>query len=540
MKRTTLQNKLLKTITLFVLILILGTNLIIGLHYWRERMDDYSSVAFSYARAMAKYIDGDKISEYLQSGETDDYYDNVLKLLTSFAEETDIKYFYVMIPRENDIFYIWDAIVDDEPWPLGYTEPYSAGEKKIRDLFLRGETEDSLVLEYENYGFLASAHVLISNSQSVPVALACVDLSITDLIQETLDFMMKNSSFAILIGFVVAVMLLFYVKRNVVKPLDTLNLAAKNMVERLDGQGSTWIDVRTDNEIQDLAYSFMQMNQELKNYIHKLHSVTAEQQRISAELDVATHIQSSMLPCTFPPFPNRKEIDIYATMTPAKEVGGDFYDFFLVDERHLAIVMADVSGKGVPAALFMVIGKTLIKDHTTPGCDLGEVFTEVNSLLCGANSEDMFITAFEGILDLVSGELRFVNAGHEPPFLARGGKPFARQPVKAAMVLAGMEGIRYTAGSLQMEPGDKLFQYTDGVTEATSAELELYGMARLEEVLAGATDKSPQDILTTVKKDIDRFVGDAPQFDDITMLCLESKANMRQQIEAFYLEESGE
>ncbi|MCM1283422.1 MAG: PP2C family protein-serine/threonine phosphatase [Muribaculaceae bacterium] len=246
-----------------------------------------------------------------------------------------------------------------------------------------------------------------------------------------------------------------------------------------------------------------------------------ERQRISTELDVATHIQADMLPRIFPAFPERQEFDIYATMNPAKEVGGDFYDFFMVDERHLAIVVADVSGKGVPAALFMVIGKTLIKDHTKPGVDLGEVFTEVNELLCQSNNEGLFITAFEGVLDLVTGEFRFVNAGHEMPFLARKGDVYEPYKLRAGFVLAGMEGMKYKSGQIQLAPGDKIFQYTDGVTEATNAAHELYGMQRLTDILVKNSGQTPSALLPAVKADIDRFVGDAPQFDDITMLCVE-------------------
>lgn len=250
--------------------------------------------------------------------------------------------------------------------------------------------------------------------------------------------------------------------------------------------------------------------------------------RNAAELNVATNIQKSMLPCIFPAFPERREFDIFATMNPAKEVGGDFYDFFMVDDRHLAIVVADVSGKGVPAALFMVIGKTLIKDHTMPDKDLGEVFTEVNNLLCESNSEGLFITAFEGVLDLVTGEFRFVNAGHEIPFLCRRGGAYEPYRIKAGFVLAGMEGIRYKCGAMQMEAGDRIFQYTDGVTEATNKANELYGMGRLEKVLCENASLAPTELLTKVKEDIDAFVGDAPQFDDITMLCLEYKEKMKE------------
>ena len=253
---------------------------------------------------------------------------------------------------------------------------------------------------------------------------------------------------------------------------------------------------------------------------------SVEHQRISTELDVATRIQGDMLPCIFPAFPERSEFDIYASMNPAKEVGGDFYDFFMVDDTHLAIVIADVSGKGVPAALFMVIGKTLLKDHTKPGRDPGEIFSEVNDLLCESNSEGLFITAFEGILDLATGEFRFVNAGHEMPFIARAGSVYEPYKIKPAFVLAGMEGMKYQSGCIRLSPGDKIFQYTDGVTEATNAANELYGMERLTNVLAKNAAKKPAELLVAVKADIDAFVGDAPQFDDITMLCLEYKERM--------------
>ena len=286
------------------------------------------------------------------------------------------------------------------------------------------------------------------------------------------------------------------------------------------------IKVESNDETALLSKAFNHMTDSLKDYIENLSQITAEKERIGTELYIAKNIQASMLPCIFPAFPERTEFDIYATMDPAKEVGGDFYDFFMVDERHLAIVMADVSGKGVPAALFMVIGKTLIKDHTKPGRDLGEVFTEVNELLCESNSEGLFITAFEGVLDLVTGELRFVNAGHEIPFICKG-NGFEAYKIRAGFVLAGMEGIRYKSGAMQLEPGDKIFQYTDGVTEATNQKKELYGMERLGEVLRRNEEASPEKLLACVKSDIDEFVGDALQFDDITMLCLEYKERMK-------------
>ena len=174
----------------------------------------------------------------------------------------------------------------------------------------------------------------------------------------------------------------------------------------------------------------------------------------------------------------------------------------------------------------MVIGKTLIKDHTQPGRDLGDVFSEINNLLCESNSEGLFITAFEGVLNLVTGEFKFVNAGHELPFICPAGGGFESYKINPGFVLAGMEGIKYTAGSMMLSPGDKVFQYTDGVTEATNGDGKLYGMDRLSLILNTVKDKAPGEILPAVKNDIDLFVGTAPQFDDITMLCLEFKAKM--------------
>ncbi len=262
------------------------------------------------------------------------------------------------------------------------------------------------------------------------------------------------------------------------------------------------------------------------NLLEKQVKDSIEKERIASELDVATHIQTSMLPSIFPAFPNHREFDVYASMTPAREVGGDFYDFFMVDETHLAIVMADVSGKGVPAALFMVIGKTLLKDHTGPEDDLGDVFTKVNNLLCESNSEGLFITAFEGVLDLTTGEFRYVNAGHEMPFIYRANEEFTAEKIKPGFVLAGMEEMKYRSGIITLEEGDKLFQYTDGVTEATNKNNELFGMERLGVSLNTVKDKGTKEIIDKVMSDIDAFVGDAPQFDDITMLCLSFKKKM--------------
>ena len=275
------------------------------------------------------------------------------------------------------------------------------------------------------------------------------------------------------------------------------------------------------DEIGSLAVNFSDMILSLEKYMTELNAVTAEKQRISAELDVAKSIQASMLPCIFPAFPERKEFDIYATMEPAKEVGGDFYDFFLVDENHLAMVIADVSGKGVPAALFMVIAKTLLKNCTQTGLSPHEVLEKVNNQLCENNDAEMFVTVWLGLLEISSGRLTCANAGHEYPVLRRNGGDFELIKDKHGFVLAGMEGSRYREYEIVLEKGDQLYVYTDGVPEATDASEELYGAQRMLAALNQKAGSAPEETLKRVKQDIERFVGEAPQFDDITMLSIE-------------------
>jgi sigma-B regulation protein RsbU (phosphoserine phosphatase) len=278
-------------------------------------------------------------------------------------------------------------------------------------------------------------------------------------------------------------------------------------------------EIRTGDEIEELSLTFERMTVELKNYIKDLNRVTAEKERIGAELNVATKIQASMLPNIFPPFPSRKEFDIYASMLPAKEVGGDFYDFFLIDENTLAVLIADVSGKGVPAALFMVIAKTLIKNNAQNGSSPKEVFEKVNNLLCINNEESMFVTVFMGYLDIPTGKFTCVNAGHNPPLIKRGDE-FNWLKIKRGLVLGGMENISYIEEEMTLKPGDMVYFYTDGVTEAINSEEEFFSDDRLFEAVVACKDQGVREFAVSIKQEVDAFVQDAEQADDITMLVM--------------------
>ena len=248
-----------------------------------------------------------------------------------------------------------------------------------------------------------------------------------------------------------------------------------------------------------------------------------EQERIVKELSTARQIQKSVLPHIFPPFPDRAEIDLFATMDPAKDVGGDFYDFYFIDEDHLCLVIADVSGKGIPAALFMMLSKRILEDLARQERTPSTILEKANDLLCDNNQAEMFVTVWLGILEISTGKLTAANAGHEFPAICEKGGSFELYKDTHGFVVGGMEGVHYKGYDLQLNPGDKLFVYTDGVPEATDGSGEMFGTDRMIEALKSCTDKTPEEILQRVKSAVDSFVGDAEQFDDLTMMCLEYK-----------------
>ena len=241
------------------------------------------------------------------------------------------------------------------------------------------------------------------------------------------------------------------------------------------------------------------------------------------ELHTATRIQEAMLPNIFPPFPDRSEFDLYASMDPAKEVGGDFYDFFLIDDDHLCLVMADVSGKGVPGALFMMVSKIILQSVAMLGKSPAEILSKTNEAICSNNEAQMFVTVWLGILELSTGKLTAANAGHEYPVLKKPDGQFELFKDKHGLVIGAMEGVRYRQYELQLEPGSKLFLYTDGVPEATDADNALFGTDRMLEALNADPDAEPAQLLKNVRSAVDGFVKDAEQFDDLTMLCVELK-----------------
>ncbi len=307
------------------------------------------------------------------------------------------------------------------------------------------------------------------------------------------------------------VLIYFLVKKLVVENIQKIN---RSLEEITGGNLNVTVDVRSNEE-------FVSLSDDINSTVHTLKGYIAEAAaRIDKELEFAKTIQVSTLPCVFPPYPDRTDFDIHATMDTAKEVGGDFYDFYLLDENRLAFLIADVSGKGISAAMFMMKAKTLIKSYADKESDVSRILTRANADLCENNEAEMFVTCWMGILDFRTHTVYFANAGHNPPLVRHQDGKFEYFKTRPDFVLAGMEGVKYENGELKLMPGDEIFLYTDGVTEATDANNSLYGDARLKAVLDRMTGASAKEICLGVKQDVDAFVGEAPQFDDMTMLCL--------------------
>ncbi len=320
------------------------------------------------------------------------------------------------------------------------------------------------------------------------------------------------------------------IRKEVVRPISQITEAARCYVsDKREGKANTdhfaRLNIRTGDEIENLSLVMAEMERDIDTYVDDLTDATAEKERVVSELSMASKIQAAMLPHVFPPFPEHSEFDLYATMEPAKLVGGDFYDFFLIDDDHLCLVMADVSGKGIPASLFMMVTKVILQSCAMLGQSAPEILNKTNQALCKDNQMEMFVTAWVGILEISTGKLTMANAGHEYPVFKKPDGKFELYKDKHGFVLGGFEDETYRATELYLEPGTKLFVYTDGVAEAMDPMRNQFGLDRMLDALNENAGAAPEEILHGVRQAVSAFVKDAEQFDDITMLCLEYKGS---------------
>lgn len=525
LKRKKLQLKLTVLFLIFAAILCLTLS---TFSYFTAK-NTYTSFYTEKIREIACYgaamVDGDRIAKYLDTMKKDSYYEELQQQFNVMKKEYDLMYLFVFKANEKDFTYILEAVKKGDDLSkignLGQKDAYPDDykDKLFEDIKAKRPSEHPIV-EDDRYGYVTSAWAPVFDKNGNVVAVVEADLSMSKVI-DALNKYIVSVIVIISVAVVLSIIILIYaVRKMVALPLKKLTESALNFAsgENLNYQAN---DIKTGDEMETLSDAFQKMADDIKNYVENISRISAERERIQTELSVATSIQMGLIPRIFPAFPERKDVDIYALIEPAKEVGGDFYDFFMLNEEKLGIVIADVSGKGIPAALFMMISKTLLKNYALEGLTVSEILYKANNALCENNEAGMFVTAFMGILDLKTGRFNYANAGHNPPLIQRQKGGYQWLPVSRSFVLAGIENTRYTEQETVFKKGDRLLLYTDGVTEAMNGLQQLYTDKRLLEAL----NNMPEGIELSripdyIKSDVDNFAEGAEQADDITILAV--------------------
>lgn len=499
----------------------------LGLKYVNKVIDVYESLN----EEEVANKDDEAYSTYFE--EVVDYnYENITRILRQIASENDIDYIYlgVIDKSTNHIIYVFDT---EDGYP-GYWDEVNgriirALDRDKSDSIYRSENP-YVILRDEVYGYICTSwDILEDNDKYKVITFADVDMNKAEVKGRT--FLWQYFLLLFVVTLIMDFIIVQLLKKRVVKPIVDMNEAARNYsIDRSKGNEASnhfeSLDIHTGDEIESLKLMMADMENDINKYIDNIENITAEKERIGAELNIASQIQEGVLPSIFPAFPERTEFDVYASMNPAKEVGGDFYDFFLVDDNHLGVVIADVSGKGIPAALFMMATKILISNNTAMYMDdPAKVLQSVNASVCANNKAGMFVTVWLGILDITTGLLKAANAGHEYPAICKHGDEFKLYTDKHGFVVGGMDESVYRSYEIQLQEGDQVFVYTDGVPEATNANQELFGTDRMLEALNESKDKDLKTVLEHMQVRIDEFVGEAPQFDDITMLLVRYKGS---------------
>ena len=489
-----------------------GTRVSMLLHAAQD--EDYQKIL---AKAREERDDG-PIRDYLLKNDLLLTYDNINEILVQYTRYMDVQYIYLQYIGDGFFCRIIDP--DDGYFSFGLTE-------ELDGPFIQysGRNESiPATISNTDLGVLCTCFEPVLDSEGNPVALIGVDVSMDRLRSEHKRFAIASLLNALILAAITSSAGMFFMRRSVTKPLERLSEHTRKFTDkhgRYTNNDIIKIDVHSGDEIEVLYKETQDMEKKIVHYLEHLIKVTGEKTRARTELGIAAQIQRDMLPQTFPPFPERKEFEIYASMDPARQVGGDFYDFFMVDDDHLALVIADVSGKGIPAALFMAITKSLLKTGITAGgASPSEVFTRLNNQICQGNKTGMFVTVWLGILEISTGILTASNAGHEYPALSRAGEPFELFKDRHGLVLAAMEGIQYKEYQITLKPGDRIFVYTDGVPESNDPDAQFFGIDRLLQALNSTPGSSPQQLIEDVIRSINVFVRHAAQFDDTTMLAL--------------------
>lgn len=518
----------------FVLLLFAVISSAIGYLEFTEALDDhYADNGYRIGRLATRLVDADNLDLYLdEEYQKTEEYKTSMRRLDTVTQTLDAAFLYILQPVDEDwinVQFLFETVndrLDLTAYEPGYIRDASSEEYSRKyKLIYEGKSEQECVYRGDK-DTLTGAHVTamvpVKDSNGKVVGVMCVQRQMSALKGARNTFLRNIALAALLMILLVTLAYGRFLTKRIAQPIrriasETVRFSRDNELPEVSLTDST----RGEDEIKLLAMHVDKMEYAIKNYTENLKTVTSQKDRMEGELNVASGIQQGIIPNIFPPFPEREEFDLYAHMTPAKEVGGDFYDFFLVDDDRLALVIADVSGKGAPAALFMMASKIMIKNRAVLGGTPAEILADVNQQLNEGNYANMFVTAWLGILDLTTGVLTTANAGHEYPAICRADGAFEFFRDKHGFVLGGMSGCKYHTETLTLQPGDTLFVYTDGVTEATDKTLRFFGSERLLETLNRSPHAAPVELLDNMSASIYSFADGMEQADDITMLALQ-------------------
>ncbi|MBQ6595904.1 MAG: SpoIIE family protein phosphatase [Clostridia bacterium] len=548
---------LVGSVVLGLMALIVG----LGAYTW-SLLDQYTGVSFSIARSAAVAIRRTGNAEVLSMEVMDIYrslseeermatgteqyrehfapltkkwsYRIIMTVLREFREAGDVSDVYLGVydRKTGALVYVCDP--DDSPKTGFYIGEWEPLEVRELEKFLSWDGKGRLydISYMTRYGWICSSGVPIGKNDDDYICFALTDITMGDVVSHIRRFVLQFAGILMVVIFLLGFFMTRHMRKTLVVPINAISAAAQSYVAdrrkgHTDPDHFARLGIRTGDEVEKLSLAMSDMEHSLNEYEADLTRITAEQERIGTELSLAASIQEDVLPNRFPAFPDRNEFDIHAVMDPAQEVGGDFYDFYLIDEDHLALTIADVSDKGIPAALFMMSSKLILSNLVMLGHSPAAALEAANRSICATSHESMFVTVWLGILEISTGKLTAANAGHEYPFVMQAQGVFEEYRDVHGFVLGGLEDASYREYELWLKPGSKLFVYTDGLPEATGGAGQMFGLERVGKVLNASVDRSAEGVLENMRQAVNRFVSGAPQFDDLTMLCLEYRGGGR-------------
>ena len=526
-KRASLSFKVIGVIEISLFLFGVAIGLVGFFGFQQSFKREYSESTFNISVTASGFVNGDKLAAYVDHQEAESY-QQIKNVLDEYCISMNVSSISVIVPETSDcskIVYVFNSknIGGDteQEWALGYKRELNDPElsQKLQSI-MEGDSSNEVVFRF---GEQVISMVAVYGESGLVKGVLYIQRPVNELTNTLTVYVGVVAGATILIGVVIAFITSSYIKKRFVKPVEKISKEAARFASE-NTLGQPLGKVSTINEISDLASSIDTLEADMVNYISNITSITAEKEHLQTELNLAANIQQNAIPHDYPAFPERTDFNIFGSMTPALGIGGDFYNYKLIDDDHLAMWIGDVSGKGIPAALFMMSVNSMITGAVHSGGTPAEMLMQVNNHICENNEAEMFVTVWLGILELSTGKLIHVNAGHEDPVLYQNGK-FELLTDKHCFIIGGRKGIAYRNLELTLTPRDKFFIYTDGVPEATNGEGKMFRIERALEALDKVKEGSPEEVLKFMKKSVDEFVGVAVQFDDLTMLCIEYKPN---------------